>query len=73
MKTLAITITMMMVLIVPLLVVIISITVNSNNANAAGYTRLSEQQLQDNRGFRGPSLSTSSEPIHGPVLGTASP
>jgi hypothetical protein len=71
MKTLAIMI-MMMILIVPLLV-IISITVNSNNANAAGYTRLSEQQLQENRGFRGPSLSTSSEPIHGPVPGTASP
>jgi len=74
MKTLAITI-MMIILIVPLLVVVvvIPITVNSNNANAAGYTRLSEQQLQENRGFRGPSLSTSSEPIHGPVLGTASP
>jgi hypothetical protein len=71
MKTLAITV-MMIILIVPLLVVI-SITVNSNNANAAGYTRLSEQQLQENRGFRGPSLSTSSEPIHGPVPGTASP
>jgi hypothetical protein len=70
MKTLAITI-MMMILIVPLLV-IIPITVNSNNANAAGYKRLSEQ-LQENRGFRGPSLSTSSEPIHGPVPGTASP
>ena len=74
MKTLAITIMMMMILIVPLLVVIIiSITVNSNNANAAGYTRLSEQQHKENRGFRGPSLSTSSEPIHRPVPGTASP
>ena len=62
----------MMVLIVPLLI-IIPVTVDINNANAAGYTRLSEQQLQENRGFRGPSLSTSSEPIHGPVLGTASP
>jgi hypothetical protein len=73
MKALAITI-MMMILIVPLLVVIIiPITVNSNNANAARYTRLSEQQHQENRGFRGPSLPTSSEPIHGPVLGTASP
>jgi hypothetical protein len=72
MKTLAIMI-MMMILIVPLLVVVIPVTVDINNANAAGYTRLSEQQLQENRGFRGPSLSTSSEPIHGPVLGTASP
>jgi hypothetical protein len=53
MKTLAITI-MMMILIVPLLV-IIPITVNINNANAAGYKRLSEQ-LQENRGFRGPTL-----------------
>jgi ABC-type spermidine/putrescine transport system permease subunit II len=74
MKTLAITMMMMIILIVPLLVVVvISITVNSNNANAAGYTRLSEQQLQENRGFRGPTLSTSSEPVHGPALGTASP
>jgi hypothetical protein len=73
MKTLAITMIMMIVLIVPLLVIIIPITVNSNNANAAGYKRLSEQQLQENRGFRGPSLSTSSEPVRGPVLGTASP
>ena len=71
MKTLAIMI-MMMVLIVPLLI-IIPVTVDINNANAAGYTRLSEQQLQENRGFRGPSLSTSSEPVRGPVLGTASP
>jgi flagellar basal body-associated protein FliL len=72
MKTLAIM--MMIILIVPLLVVVvISITVNSNNANAAGYTRLSEQQHKENRGFRGPSLSTSSEPIDGPVPGTASP
>jgi hypothetical protein len=62
---------MMIVLIVPLLVIIIPITVNSNNANAAGYKRLSEQH-QENRGFRGPSLSTSSEPVRGPVLGTAS-
>jgi hypothetical protein len=71
MKTLAITIMMMMILIVPLLV-IIPITVNINNANAAGYKRLSEQ-LSENRGFRGPTLSTSSEPIRGPVPGTASP
>jgi hypothetical protein len=70
MKTLAITI-MMMILIVPLLL-IIPITVNINNANAAGYKRLSEQ-LPENRGFRGPTLSTSSEPIRGPAPGTASP
>jgi hypothetical protein len=70
MKTLAITI-MMMILIVPLLV-IIPITVNINNANAAGYKRLSEQ-LQENRGFRGPTLPTSSESIRGPAPGTASP
>ena len=73
MKTLAITIMIMILIVSLLVVIIISITVNSNNANAAGYTRLSEQQLQENRGFRGPSLSTSSEPINGPVPGTASP
>ena len=62
MKTLAITITM--ILIVPLLV-IIPITVNSNNANAAESSNTRDVKY-------GPPMPLSSEPIRGPVLGTAS-
>ncbi len=54
-----------MILIVPLLV-IIPITVNSNNANAAESSNTRDVKY-------GPPMALSSEPIRGPVLGTASP